>query len=102
MVGVKDVGGEEHGEEEDDPGRAVESLPEALDLGAPRGVLHDDDLCVVFTDDLVGVADHESEDGTDSHEGDEGGISTIRHGTCFLVDVLGEGDLFCYLGKAEG
>lgn len=93
LVGVEDVGGEEHREEEDDPGVLEEGLPETDELGLPGGVLHENDLGAVLTDDLVGVDEENTEDETDEHENDEGGVGTVSDGTGSPVDVLSEGDL---------
>lgn len=94
LVGVEDVGREEHGEEEENPGRSVESFPKTLDLGAPGRVLHQDDLGVVLTNNLVGIDKEESHDGTEQHEDDEGSIGAIGDVSGSLVDVLTKGNLF--------
>ncbi|TKW55711.1 hypothetical protein CTA1_9858 [Colletotrichum tanaceti] len=93
LVGVEDVGGEEHGEEQDDPGVLGEGVPEAAELGLPRGVPHDDDAGAVVADDAGGVAHEEGEEGAEHHEDDEGGVGAVGDGAAGgLVDVLAEGD----------
>lgn len=95
LVDVEDVGAEEHGEQKDDPGLGVESSPKALKFASPRGVLLDNNLAVIASDDLVGVAEEERQAGTDEHEDDEGGICSVTDGTRFLVvHRLDERDLF--------
>ena len=93
MIGVEDIGDEEHWEEQEDPGVLEEGLPEADKFGLPRRVLHHDDLCAILTDDLVGVTEKDTENESNEHEDNECGVRSIGHGTPSLVDVLGKGDL---------
>ena len=92
LVGVEDVGGEEHGEEQQDPGLLEESVPEAADLAVPRRVLHEDDLGVVLADDLVSLDEAKGQAGADDHENDEGDVGAVGDCSLLLVDVLGERD----------
>ena len=94
MVGVKPVGGPEHGKEEDDEGLESNSLPEPDELGLPGWVLHEHDAGSVRSDNIIGVAEHEGQNGTAKHENDEGDVGSV--GDCFVgldVDILAERDL---------
>lgn len=94
LVGVEPVGSEEHGEQEDDVRVVRKSLPETDELRLPGGVLHEDDLGAVLTDDLAGVAEAERQEGTAEHENDEPDVGPIAHSSIVdNVDVLSQGNL---------
>ena len=93
LVGVEDVGGEEHREESDDPRLQVQALPETLELGDPSGVLHHDDLGAVLADDGVDVDEGQGQDGAEDHENDKADIGAVGDGAVGGgVDVLAERD----------
>lgn len=93
LVSVEPVGREEHGEEQENEGLRHEGGVETHDLGAPAGVLHEDNLGAVATDDVATVADEESQTGTGKHEHNEGDVGTVVDAGGLLgVDVLAEGD----------
>lgn len=77
LVCVEPVGGPEHGEQEDDPRLRADCLPQADDLGLPRGVLHQDDARAVGTHNLVCVTDEQSKTGACKHEYDKGDVGTV-------------------------
>lgn len=93
LVGGEPVRGPEHGEEEEDVGVGDDGLPEADELGAPRGVLHQDDARAVGADDAVGVGEEQGQHGTAEHEHDEGDVRPVidRH-LLGAVDGLAERD----------
>lgn len=93
LIGVENVGGEEHGEQEQDPGRVGESLPQSHKLSAPRWVLHQNDLGVILTNNFVGIDKEEGKNGTKEHEDDKSSVGAIRDGTSGLVDVLSQRNL---------
>ena len=93
LVGVEDVGREKHGEEEHDPGLRVEGLPKSEELSLPRWVLHKNDLGVILADDLVGIDEEESQDGTERHESNESSVCAISDGTGVVVKILGKRNL---------
>lgn len=90
LVGVEDVGGEEHGEEQDDPRLAGDGLHKPQQLRLPCWVLHEDHLAAVTTQDHVGIAEEEGQNQTQEHEDDEPGIGTVGDRAGLLVDVLTE------------
>lgn len=88
LVGGEPVRGPEHGEEEEDVGLGDDGLVEADELGAPRGVLHEDDARAVGADHVVCVAEEQGQDGTGEHEHDEGDVSSILDPNALrVVDV---------------
>lgn len=93
LVGVEDVGGEEHGEQKENPGRAGDGLPQTNKLRLPRRVFHQDNLGAILTNDLVGIQQEEGNNQTEEHENDEGSIGAIADSTGVVLDVLSQGDL---------
>jgi hypothetical protein len=71
-----------------------QGLPKTIDLGLPSGILHQDDLGVVWPNDVLSIAKGKSKTSTEKHEHDEADVSTISDITGFLlVDILSERNL---------
>ena len=85
LVGVEDVGGEEHGEEQEDPGLLDKGFKKALELGLPGRVLHENDLAAIIADDLVGVAQAQTANEANGHEGNQSSVGTVGGALGFLV-----------------
>ena len=93
LVDVKPVGNEEHGEEQDHEGFESEGFPQTGQLGFPAGVLHENDAASILTDNVAGVAEEDSEEGSNGHQHDEADVRAVRNSRVRLdVDVLAEGD----------
>lgn len=98
VVGVEPIRGPEHGEEEDDEGFESDRLVESDELGLPGWVLHQNDSGTVFSDDITSVAEEKGENGTASHEDNEGNICTISDSAVgFNMDVLAKRNLIVLL-----
>lgn len=93
LVGVEDVGGEEHGEEQENNGLLGKSLPETEKLSRPGGVLHQDDLGAVFANDTVTVDKEHGNNSASEHKNDEGNVgAVVDRGGTRAVDGLGKRD----------
>jgi hypothetical protein len=94
LVGVEPIGAPEHWEQKDDKWLESQCLPKTIDLGLPSGVLHQDDLGVVWSDDVLSIAKEQSKASTHEHEYDEADVSTICDSASLcLVDILTEWNL---------
>lgn len=95
LVSVEPVRRPEHGKQQDDKGLGKESIPQTDDFGNPAGVLHQDDARSVGTNNIVGITETKTKDGTEEHQDDEGNVGPIAHGDgAFLaVGCLSQGDL---------
>lgn len=95
LVRGEPVRGEEHGEEEDDERLEAERLPQAQELAGPARVLHENDTAAILSHDVVGIAEHKGEDGTETHQDDEANVSTISDVVLSgVVDVLAKRNLY--------
>lgn len=91
LIGVEDVGGEKHGEQQDDPGCQGDSLDQSLDLCLPAGVLHQDDLAAVVANDAPGIAEQKGESSADEHEHNEADVGpVVDRGGAYRIDILAE------------
>jgi hypothetical protein len=95
LVGVEPVGRPEHGEEQNNEGLAADGGPEADELGAPAGVLHQDDLGSIGAHDLLGIDQEDGQHGAAEHEHDQADVGAI--GGCGIIGdahVLAQEDLW--------
>ena len=92
LVDVEPVGNEEHGEEQDDEGLESQRFPETLELRHESGVLHDDDAGAVLADDVLGIAQEESQSGAEEHQDDKADVGAISDRRSIVVEVGAEGD----------
>lgn len=95
LVSVEPVRRPEHGKQQDDKGLSKESIPQTDDFGNPAGVLHQDDARSVGTNNIVGITETKTKDGTEEHQDDEGNVGPIAHrdGAFLAVGCLSQGDL---------
>lgn len=93
LVGVEPVGREEHGEEQENEGLRGDGGEHTHNLGAPAGVLHENNLGAVATDNVATVDTEEGQAGTDKHEHNEGDVGTVVDADGGLgVHVQAQGD----------
>lgn len=93
LVCVEPIRGPHHGEQQDDVWLGKDASVQTLEFGPPAGVLHENDLCTVRTDDLVGIDEEKSQESAGNHEDDESNVSTVGdRGGHLDVDVLTEGN----------
>ncbi len=96
LVGVKPVRGPEHGEEKDDEGLESDGLVEPNDLGLPTRVLHQDNAGAIWSDNIGGIAEEQSQNCASEHENNERNIGAIANSFVGLdIDVLTKRDLEC-------
>lgn len=94
LICVEPVGSPKHWEEENDEGFVGDGLVEAFEFGYPGWVFHEDYFGTIWSDNVIGVAEKESDTCTDEHEDDECDISAIVNSTVgFDIDILTEWDL---------
>lgn len=94
LIDVEPVGGEEHGEQQHNQRLEAECLPETEKLALPAGVLFQNDTTAILSNNVIGVAEQEGEDGAAEHEDDEANVGAIGDGRIRLdVDVFPERDL---------
>jgi hypothetical protein len=94
LVDVEPVGSPEHRDQKDDPWLEFGGLKQSHDLGCPAGMLHENDLGSILSDDLLRVDESERKDGTAEHENNEGDVGAVGDSRVSRdVDVLAEWDL---------
>lgn len=94
LVCVEPVGRPEHGEQKDDIRFVLEGVPESPQLSFPGWVFHDDNAGSVAADDLVRVAQQESQASAEEHQDDESDVCSVGDsGGDFDVEVGAKRDL---------
>lgn len=94
LIGVKLARRPEHGEEEQDERVELHGLVEPDEFRLPTRVLLQDDAGSVWSDNIVGVAEEESEDSSSEHEHDEGDVGSIGDSAVSRdLDILADRDL---------
>jgi hypothetical protein len=71
-----------------------DGFPKTNELRLPTGVLHQNDLGSIRTNDILGVAKKKGEACSEEHENNEGNVSAVSD--CAVgcdVDILSKGNL---------
>jgi len=79
LVGSEPVGGPEHREQENNERLVSQSLPKADELRLPAGMLHQNNLGSIRTDDILGVAQKKGNACSEKHKDNEGNVGTIAN-----------------------
>jgi hypothetical protein len=94
LVRVEPVGRPEHREKKDDIRFVLKRVPEPVQLGFPSWVFHNDNPGSIAADDLLRVAEHESQASAKEHQDDESDVCSVGDsGSDFDVDIRAESDL---------
>lgn len=77
LIGVEPVGRPHHGEQQNDVWLGNDTSVQTLEFGPPAGVLHENDLCTIGSNDLVGVDEEKRQESTGDHQNDESNVGTV-------------------------